>query len=207
MRAILRSQLGGAAAAISAGSAPSSCPPNSPPSPPKCRSARSANPIPVPGGYSILVMVDKRQILRRRSARRGAQPDADVARQSPPGTTEAQAQAAGSGSPRPPSRWAAAAARTRSPTALGAEVVANDQVRVRDLPPVLQQMLLNLSVGQATPAFGSLERVSVLVLCGRDDPEAAREPTAERDRGVARSRSRPQRRARSATCATCAATR
>jgi peptidyl-prolyl cis-trans isomerase SurA len=54
--------------------------------------------------------------------------------------------------------------------ALGAEVVANDQVRVRELPPQLQGTLLALNVGQATTPFGTVDRVSVLVLCGRDDP-------------------------------------
>jgi peptidyl-prolyl cis-trans isomerase SurA len=55
---------------------------------------------------------------------------------------------------------------------IGAEVVTNDQVKVRDLPPALQQTLLALGLGQATPAFGSADdRVSVLVLCGRDDPD------------------------------------
>jgi peptidyl-prolyl cis-trans isomerase SurA len=37
-------------------------------------------------------------------------------------------------------------------------------------------MLLTLSIGQATPPFGSPERISVLVLCGRDDPPAASAP-------------------------------
>jgi peptidyl-prolyl cis-trans isomerase SurA len=54
---------------------------------------------------------------------------------------------------------------------IGAEVVSNDQVKVRDLPPLLQNSLLALGVGQATAPFGSMqEKVSVLVLCGRDDP-------------------------------------
>jgi peptidyl-prolyl cis-trans isomerase SurA len=62
---------------------------------------------------------------------------------------------------------------------LGGEVVTNDQVRVRDLPPALQPMLLNLAVGQATPPFGSPERISVLILCGRDDPQQANAPNFE----------------------------
>ena len=62
---------------------------------------------------------------------------------------------------------------------IGAEVVVNDQVRVRDLPPALQQMLLGLAVGQATPPFGSAERLSVLVMCGRDDPPPATAPNSE----------------------------
>jgi peptidyl-prolyl cis-trans isomerase SurA len=40
-------------------------------------------------------------------------------------------------------------------------------------------MLLNLGVGQATQAFGSPERISVLVMCGREDPPEQAEPNAE----------------------------
>jgi peptidyl-prolyl cis-trans isomerase SurA len=51
--------------------------------------------------------------------------------------------------------------------------VTNDQVKVRDLPPALQPVILGLQVGQTTAPFGSVQdRVSVLVLCGRDDPPA-----------------------------------
>jgi peptidyl-prolyl cis-trans isomerase SurA len=51
-------------------------------------------------------------------------------------------------------------------------------LKVRDLPPALQDMLLSLQVGQATPPFGSQEEgVRVLVLCGRDDPQQANGPS------------------------------
>ena len=61
---------------------------------------------------------------------------------------------------------------------LGAEVVQNDQIKIRDLPAPLQTMMQSLSVGQATPPFGSRgEGVRVLVLCGRDDPEVAQGPS------------------------------
>jgi peptidyl-prolyl cis-trans isomerase SurA len=60
----------------------------------------------------------------------------------------------------------------------GADSVDNDQIKVRDLPPALQQMLLGLQVGQATPPFGSQdEGVRVLVMCGRDDPKVAEGPS------------------------------
>ena len=66
------------------------------------------------------------------------------------------------------------------PAGIGAELVTNDQVRVRDLPLPLQEMLLALSIGQTTRPFGSMDtRVSVLVLCGRDDPQQANAPTFE----------------------------
>ena len=61
-----------------------------------------------------------------------------------------------------------------------AEVVDNDQIRVRDLPGGLQDILLNLQVGQVTPPFGSSsEGVRVLALCGRDDPQATDGPSPD----------------------------
>jgi peptidyl-prolyl cis-trans isomerase SurA len=53
------------------------------------------------------------------------------------------------------------------------EVVSSDQVKMRDLPPALQQMMLPMQVGQATQPFGSLDDgVRVLVICGRDQIDA-----------------------------------
>jgi peptidyl-prolyl cis-trans isomerase SurA len=55
------------------------------------------------------------------------------------------------------------------------EIVTQDSVKMRDLPPALQQLMLPMQVGQATQPFGSLEEgVRVLVICGRDeiDPTA-----------------------------------
>ena len=50
-----------------------------------------------------------------------------------------------------------------------AEVVEADNVKLRELPPVLQQMITAMQIGQATQPIGSLEDgVRVLVLCGRD---------------------------------------
>ena len=45
---------------------------------------------------------------------------------------------------------------------------------MRDLPVALQQMMLPMQVGQATQPFGSIEdSVRVLVMCGRDESDAA----------------------------------
>ena len=61
-----------------------------------------------------------------------------------------------------------------------AQVVTNDQVQARGLPDVLQQALLQLNVGQATPLIGSLtEGVRVFFLCGRDDPEGNAGPNRD----------------------------
>ncbi|MEO1489916.1 MAG: peptidylprolyl isomerase, partial [Pseudomonadota bacterium] len=60
----------------------------------------------------------------------------------------------------------------------GASVVTNDQIQARQLPDQLQGLILGLQIGQTTPAFGSpQEGVRVLMLCGRDDPQDANQPT------------------------------
>jgi peptidyl-prolyl cis-trans isomerase SurA len=62
--------------------------------------------------------------------------------------------------------------------ALGAQVVTNDQIQVRQLPEQLQSIILGLQIGQSTPPFGTVEDgVRVLMLCGRDDPQAADTPS------------------------------
>ena len=49
----------------------------------------------------------------------------------------------------------------------------SDAVKMRDLPPSLQNLMLPMQVGQATQPFGSLEEgVRVLVMCGRDETSA-----------------------------------
>ena len=57
------------------------------------------------------------------------------------------------------------------------EVISNDAVKMRDLPPVLQQIMMPMTIGQATQPVGSIEdTVRVFVICGRDEANAAREP-------------------------------
>jgi peptidyl-prolyl cis-trans isomerase SurA len=51
-------------------------------------------------------------------------------------------------------------------------------MKARDLPPQLQEVLLNLGVGQSTAPFGTIEEgVRFLVLCGRDDPQQTGGPS------------------------------
>ena len=64
-----------------------------------------------------------------------------------------------------------------SAAAIGASVVTNDQIRARALPEQLQNLILGLQIGETTPPFGSVqEGVRVLMLCGRDDPQAEAGP-------------------------------
>jgi peptidyl-prolyl cis-trans isomerase SurA len=133
-----------------------------------------SNPIPVPGGVSILAVQD---------ARKKGMPDPrdailslkQVSISFPKGTTRPQAE--------PILARFADAARTvggcggadKLAADFHGELVQSDQVKMRDLPPALQQLMVPMQVGQATQPFGSLEEgVRVLVICGRDeiDPTA-----------------------------------
>lgn len=139
-----------------------------------------AGPIPVPGGVSILVKVDQRSVLTA-DPRDALLSLKQLSIKFAPGTTQAQA------TPMVERFATQAKAINGCGTAdavakgAGADVVDNDNIKVRDLPAQLQDVLLNLQVGQTTPPFGSLEDgVRVLVVCGRDDPQAAAGPSAER---------------------------
>lgn len=134
-------------------------------------------PIEIPGGFSILYLINKRQVLM-------ADPNEAVLNLKqisvsfPAGVTQAQAEARvnefgafleglrGCGDVE------AGAAR------IGAEVVTNEQIKAEVLPAQLRDLILTLQIGQTTPPFGSVqEGVRVFMLCGRDDPKDAGAPT------------------------------
>jgi peptidyl-prolyl cis-trans isomerase SurA len=133
-----------------------------------------SNPIPVPGGVSIIAVQDTRKILTP-DPRDAILSLKQVSISFPKGITRQAAEPI-------VSRFAEAARNVggcggadKIATDFHGEVVTSDQVKMRDLPPALQQMMLPMQVGQATQPFGSLEEgVRVLVICGRDevDPSA-----------------------------------
>jgi peptidyl-prolyl cis-trans isomerase SurA len=142
-----------------------------------------AGPIQLTGGFSILYLVDKRQVLTAdpRDARLSLK---QLTIHFPKGTTQAQAtqQAAAFGAAVKDIRGCGDVEKMASQ--IGAEVVDNDTVIVRQLPPQLQQIVLQLQVGQATPPFGSVEDgIRALVLCGRDDPQTGQVPSASQIQG------------------------
>jgi len=132
-------------------------------------------PIPVEGGFSIVALADTRQILVA-DPRDAVLSLMQLTIVMPAGTTQAEAEVRGQQLGTATQAMGGCGRAQETATRIGAELVGNDQMRVRDLPPGLQQMLLGLGIGQASPPFGSSERVSVLVLCGRDDPPAADAP-------------------------------
>ncbi len=135
-----------------------------------------SDPIPIPGGFSIVALADTRQILVA-DPRDAVLSLMQMSIALPAGSGQAQAEARGRQLGEATQAMGGCGAAGTTAQTLGAELISNDQVRVRELPGPLQQMLLALSVGQATAPFGSPERVSVLILCGRDDPEVASGPS------------------------------
>ena len=134
--------------------------------------------IEVPGGYSIIYLVDKRQVLVA-DARDAVLSLMQLSISLPANTPPAQAQAQAQRLAQATETMGGCGRAAEVATNLNAELISNDQIPVRDLPPQLQQMLLNLNVGQVSAPFGTVERISVLILCGRDDPEPVGMPSAD----------------------------
>ena len=133
-----------------------------------------SEPIAVPGGVSIVAVQDTRKILTA-DPRNAVLNLKQVSVTFPKGTTREAAE---------PMVQKFAAAVTNIGGCGGAEKVANDfhgevvqsdGVKLRDLPPALQEMMTPMQVGQATRPFGSInEGIRTLVICGRDEAD----PTA-----------------------------
>lgn len=138
-----------------------------------------AGPIENSGGFSVLYMVDKRTVLGNDP--RGAKLSLKQIKIAfPTGLTDTQAQARANDFAKAMQTVNGCGGADKVAASIGAEVVANDQMTVRDLPVPLQEMLLKMQVGQVSPPFGSpTEGISALVLCGRDEAPAAMLPSAD----------------------------
>ncbi|MCH4151108.1 MAG: peptidylprolyl isomerase [Sphingobium sp.] len=136
-----------------------------------------AGPIAIPGGYSILYLVDKRKVLTA-DPRDAMLSLKQISISFSKGTSEAQAGAIVKTFGEQMKSLQGCGSVATIAAKLNAEVIDNDNVKVRDLPAPLQPLMLDLQVGQATPPFGSAESgVRSLVLCGRDDPQDASAPS------------------------------
>jgi peptidyl-prolyl cis-trans isomerase SurA len=135
-----------------------------------------AGPIEIPGGFDILLVIDKRQIGMA-DPRDSIVSLKQVSLEFPKGIAEADARAKATEFATTVQGIHGCGEVEAGASKIGANVVTNDQLQVRQLPDALQQTLLKLNVGDATPPFGSLtEGVRVLFLCGRDDPKGAAGP-------------------------------
>ena len=134
-------------------------------------------PVEVPGGFSILYLIDSRQVLTT-DPRNALLSLKQLAISFPEGITEAQATAQAGQFATATQNIKGCGAANEVAARLGAAVVDNDQVKLRDLPAALQGTIAELQIGQASQPFGSVEDgVRVLILCGRDDPQTAAAPS------------------------------
>ena len=134
-------------------------------------------PIEIPGGFSILYLIDRRQILTA-DPRDAVLNLKQISIAFAPGTEQAAAEAKITEFTNYIQGLRGCADADNAQLAIGASVVTNPQIQARQLPEALQNLILNLQIGQTTPPFGSpQEGVRVLMLCGRDDPQTANTPT------------------------------
>ena len=134
-------------------------------------------PVEVPGGFSILYLIDSRQVLTA-DPRNALLSLKQLAIGFPKGVTEEQAAAQAAKFATATQAIKGCGAANEVAARLGASVVDNDQVKLRDLPAALQGAIAQLQIGQASQPFGSVEDgVRVLILCGRDDPQTASAPS------------------------------
>lgn len=130
-----------------------------------------SEPIPVPGGVSIIAVQDTRKILTA-DPRDAVLSLKQISINFPKGMTRQVAEPV-------VARFAEAAksiggcgGADKIAADFHGEVVQRDEVKMRDLPQTLQNMMIPMQVGQATQPFGSLEEgVRVLVICGRDETD------------------------------------
>ena len=125
--------------------------------------------VPMPGGISIIAVQDKRKVLTAdpRNAELNLK---QVSVSFPPGTTRAQAEPIVSRFAQASQNIGGCGGAEKMAAEFNGEVVQSEGVKLRELPPALQEMMLPMQVGQATRPFGSMEEgVRVLVICGRDE--------------------------------------
>lgn len=134
-------------------------------------------PIAIPGGYTIIYLIDKRQVLTA-DPRDAVLSLKQISIQLAPGATQEQANAQIETFSAAVQSMSGCSNADEIANGIGATVVTNPELQVRQLPDQLQGILLDLQVGQATPPFGTPEDgVRVLMLCGRDDPKQAGAPS------------------------------
>lgn len=138
------------------------------------RPGQLSRPVPVPGGLSIVTVQDARKVLAP-DPRNAVLSLKQVTVTFPEGTTRPQAEPVVARFVEAARNVGGCGGADKIASEFNGEVVSSDDVRIRDLPPALQEIMVPMQVGQATPPFGTIEEgIRLLVLCGRDeaDPSA-----------------------------------
>ncbi len=132
--------------------------------------------VPVPGGLSILLLTDKKQILTtdaRDSILSLKQISVNIPRDAEQAIIATTIEDFNS-----KTRGIKGCGQVEEVAAsLNGEVGSNPNLVARQLPPGLQEAMLSLQVGQTTQVFRDVNGVTVFILCGRDQPKEAKLPT------------------------------
>lgn len=138
-----------------------------------------AGPIEIPGGYSILFLIDRRQIGMA-DPRDAILSLKQISLEFPQGLSEDAAQERVNGFSQAVQQITTCEQADTVAASIGADVVDNTQIQLRALPEALQSMLAELEIGRSTPPFGSLEDgVRVLMVCGRQAAEGQNGPDTQ----------------------------
>ncbi len=138
-----------------------------------------AGPVEVPGGFSIVYLVDVKRVLMA-DARDAVLSLKQMTLPIPPSIAPDAANAMAARFVTATQQLNGCGSVDAAAAQLGASVVGRDEVSMRDIPPQLQNTLSNLAVGRATQPFGSQqEGISVLVLCGREMPSEIKAPSVD----------------------------
>ena len=128
-----------------------------------------SRPIPNSGGVSIVGVMDTRKILTA-DPRNAVLTLKQVSIAFPKGMTRQQAEPTVQRFAQAVQSVGGCGGADKLAADFKGDIVTSDQVKLRDLPPALQDMMLPMQVGQATRPFGSIEEgVRTLVICGRDE--------------------------------------
>lgn len=128
-------------------------------------------PIENSGGFSVLYLIDKKAVLMA-DPRDATLSLKQISTTFPKGISEADAQARLQGFVSGVQAMKGCGTADDAAAAMSATVASSDGIVLRSLPEAIQGLLLDLQIGQATAPFGGMEEgVSVLMLCGRDDPQ------------------------------------
>lgn len=129
--------------------------------------------IPVPGGLSIMLLIDKKQILTT-DIRDSVLSLKQISLALQEGGDQ---QAAFANFSQTTQSINGCGQVEEVASKLGGEVGSNENLIARQLPPQLQEIMLNMQVGQVSPTFNDGRGLTVFILCGRDQPKEAKLPT------------------------------
>jgi peptidyl-prolyl cis-trans isomerase SurA len=130
-----------------------------------------SEPIRVPGGVSLIAVQDTRNILVA-DPRSAVLSLKQVSITFPPGTPRANVESLVDRFAKAAQNVGGCGGAEKIAADFNGEVVQSDDVKLRDLPPALQEIMLPMQVGQATRPFGSIEEgIRTLVICGRDETD------------------------------------